>query len=163
MMIFGYSLGVLVEGSVAFLLLVTIAYCIVLNERLKRLHTDRETLSRVVGDLVQATGLANSAIKELKTAALEADTKLDKRLEQAEELERQLAGHLQGGTQLIEKITRIIQAAKSHTLPETKPEPVRQAPAAPAVAAAEPIEPQSRLHSALQQLAMRKTVGGRAA
>jgi hypothetical protein len=162
-MLYGLSLGALVEGSVAILLLVTIGYCMVLNARLKRLHTDRETLGRVVGDLVQATGLANAAIKELKTAALEADARLDQRLEQAEELERQLAGHVAGGAQLIEKITRITQAAKAHVLPDVRPEPepVRKAPVA--AAAAEPIEPQSKLHSALQQLAMRKGIGGRAA
>jgi hypothetical protein len=160
MLPYGITLGMVVEGSVAFLLLVTIFYCTVLNWRLKRLHTDRETLARVVGDLVQATGLANAAIKELKTAALEADSKLDQRLEQAEELEKELKGHLSNGTQLIEKITRITQAAKAHQLAETKPEPARPAPVE---REPEPVEPQSRLHSALQQLAMRKSIGGKAA
>ncbi len=153
---FGMGLGMIVESSVAVLLAVTIGYCVILNARLKRLHADRETLQKMVGDLMQATALANAAVMELKTAALEADTKLSLRLEEAGELERTLSDNLATGTQLIEKIARITAAAKTQPLPESKPE------ARPA-AAAQPIEPQSRLASALQQLAMRPGIGGRAA
>jgi len=153
----GFNLGMLVEGSVAVLLAVTIGYCAILNQRLKRLHSDRETLAKMVGDLVQATGLANSAITELKTAALEADAKLNDRLEQAEKFELELSAQVANGAQLIEKIARITAAARSQPLPEApaaKPEPVK-----PAVT----LEPQSKLHSALQQLAMRPGIGGKAA
>ena len=153
----GFNLGMLVEGSVAVLLAVTIGYCAILNQRLKRLHSDRETLAKMVGDLVQATGLANSAVTELKTAALEADAKLNDRLEQAEKFELELSAQVANGAQLIEKIARITAAARSQPLPEApaaKPEPVK-----PAVT----LEPQSKLHSALQQLAMRPGIGGKAA
>jgi len=155
----GFSLGMVVEGSVAILLAVTIGYCAILNQRLKRLHSDREMLARMVGDLVQATGLANSAIMELKTAALEADSKLSDRLEEASKLDNDLAAQVANGSQLVEKIARITAAAKSQP----------QAEAAAPVAARDPVkplatvEPQSRLHSALQQLAMRPGIGGRAA
>jgi hypothetical protein len=155
--IVGFNLGILVEGSVAILLAVTIGYCAILNQRLKRLHSDRETLAKMVGDLVQATGLANSAITELKTAALEADAKLSDRLEQAEKFELELSSQVANGAQLIEKIARITAAARSQPLPEApaaKPEPAK-----PVVA----LEPQSKLHSALQQLAMRPGIGGKAA
>jgi hypothetical protein len=155
--IVGFNLGMLVEGSVAVLLAVTIGYCAILNQRLKRLHSDRETLAKMVGDLVQATGLANSAVTELKTAALEADAKLNDRLEQAEKFELELSAQVANGAQLIEKIARITAAARSQPLPEApaaKPEPVK-----PAVT----LEPQSKLHSALQQLAMRPGIGGKAA
>ena len=156
-MIVGFNLGMLVEGSVAVLLVVTIGYCAILNQRLKRLHSDRETLARMVADLVQATGLANAAVTELKSAALEADTKLNDRLEQAKELEAELHAQVSSGSQVIEKIARITAAAKTQPVPEatvSKPDPVK-----PAVA----VEPQSRLHSALQQLAMRPGIGGKAA
>ena len=156
-MIVGFNLGMLVEGSVAVLLAVTIGYCAILNHRLKRLHSDRETLAKMVADLLHATGLANSAITELKTAALEADAKLNDRLEQAEKFELELSAQVANGAQLIEKIARITAAARSQPLPEApaaKPEPVK-----PAVT----LEPQSKLHSALQQLAMRPGIGGKAA
>ena len=153
----GFNLGMLVEGSVAVLLAVTIGYCAILNQRLKRLHSDRETLTKMVADLLHATGLANSAITELKTAALEADAKLNDRLEQAEKFEIELAAQVSNGAQLIEKIARITAAARTQPLPEA---PVAKSePTKPAVA----LEPQSKLHSALQQLAMRPGIGGKAA
>ncbi|MEO6014396.1 MAG: DUF6468 domain-containing protein [Devosia sp.] len=153
----GLSLGMVVEGSVSVLLMVTIGYCMVLNSRLKRLHADRETLGKIVGDLVQATGLANAAIMELKTAALEADTKLSERLEEAHALQSSLVENVSTGSQLIEKIARITAAAKAQSMSsEAKAEPAKPAPA-------QLVEPQGRLASALQQLAMRPGIGGKAA
>jgi hypothetical protein len=154
-----FSLGMVVEGSVTILLAVTIGYCVVLNSRLKKLHQDREQFTKVIGDLVQATSLAKSAVMELKTAALEADTQLSEKLAETERFEQVLGEHVSNGQQLIEKIARITAAAKAHALAETnKPEPAKAMPKP-----AEPIEPQSRLHSALQQLAMRPGIGGKAA
>jgi hypothetical protein len=155
---FGMNLGMVVEISVAILLAVTIGYCVMLNARLKRLHADRDTLKKMVGDLVQATALANAAVMELKTAALEADNKLSDRLEEAAKFERSLVDNVANGAQLIEKIARITAAAHSQPLPDVsaqaKPEPARPAAV---------VEPQSRLASALQQLAMRPGIGGKAA
>jgi hypothetical protein len=151
----GIGLGMIVESSVAVLLAVTIGYCVILNGRLKRLHGDRDMLQKMVGDLVQATALANSAVMELKTAALEADTKLSERLEEAMNFDRTLAENVATGSQLIEKIARITAAAKTQPLPEVSTK-AEQKPA-------QPVEPQSRLASALQQLAMRPGIGGRAA
>ena len=154
---FGIGLGMIVEGSVAVLLVVTIGYCVILNSRLKRLHADRDILQKMVGDLVQATALANAAVMELKTAALEADTKLTARIEEAAKYERDLSKHVSSGSQLIEKIMRITAAARSQDLQETtaKVEATKPAPA--------PVEAQGRLASALQQLAMRPGIGGKAA
>jgi hypothetical protein len=150
------SLGMVVEGSVAVLLAVTIGYCVILNGRLKRLHADRETLAKTVADLMHATALANAAVGELKKAALEADNNLNERIAEAGKCETELAGQVAVGSQLVQKIVRITAAAKTPAA-ESKPEPAK------AQKPAEPVEPQSRLHSALQQLAMRPGIGGKAA
>ena len=121
-----FSLGMVVEGSVAVLLAVTIGYCAILNHRLKRLHSDRETLAKMVTDLVQATSHANAAVMEMKTAALVADTKLDARLKQAEEFELELSAQVANGSQLVQKIMRITAAAKAHPVADI------EAPAQPA-------------------------------
>ncbi|RYE09940.1 MAG: chemotaxis protein [Hyphomicrobiales bacterium] len=155
----GLSLGMIVEGSVAVLLAVTIGYCVILNSRLKRLHGDREQLQKMVGDLVQATALANHAVMELKTAALEADTKLSERLEEATTLQQSLVENVSVGSQLIEKIARITAAAKTQPLPEAKAAEAKPVPQPPQ----QMVEPQGRLASALQQLAMRPGIGGKAA
>jgi hypothetical protein len=155
----GFNLGMLVEGSVAILLAVTIGYCAILNRRLKRLHSDRETLARMVGDLVQATGLANAAIRELKGTAVEAEAKLGERLAEAAKVEEELHMQVSNGSQLVEKIARITAAAKSQPLPEAAATVIKAEPVKPAAV----VEPQNKLHSALQQLAMRPGIGGRAA
>jgi hypothetical protein len=157
---FGIGLGLVVEASVAVLLAVTIGYCVILNARLKRLHADRDTLQKMVGDLVQATALANAAVMELKTAALEADTKLVARLEEAAKFEGTLTQSVATGSQLIEKIARITAAARTQMQAEPAPVPAKTVEAKPTPAN---VEPQSRLASALQQLAMRPGIGGRAA
>jgi polyhydroxyalkanoate synthesis regulator phasin len=156
----GISLGMVVESSVAVLLAVTIGYCVLLNSRLKRLHSDREAMGKMIGDLMQATNLANNAVQELKNAAGEVDGRIDRRLDEAAELEVELAAQLANGTQLLEKIVRITAAVKAPQVQAIAAEPIEAVvPAKPAT----PLEPQSRLHSALQQLAMRPLIGGKAA
>lgn len=141
-------LGLVVEGSVAFLLVVTIGYCMILNRRLKKLHADRETLRKMVLDLVKATDLANAAIRELKSTAQEADTTINARLEEAEKVEMDLRSHLTSGKELIDRIAKITTAAKV---------------AVPQPAPAEPRTSGERVQSALQQLAMRPRIRGNAA
>jgi len=142
---FGLPLGIIVETSVAILLATTIGYCVILNQRLKRLHADRDTLRKMIADLVQATSLANSAVQELKTAALEADTQLNSRLEEAEKFGIELANHVAAGRQLMDKIAKITSLARNNQPLEDK--------------LAEPNEVQS----ALQQRAMRPRIRGDAA
>jgi hypothetical protein len=142
---FGLTLGIVVETAVAVLLATTIGYCIVLNQRLKRLHSDRDTLRKMIADLVQATTLANTAVQELKTAALEADTQLNGRLEQAEAFGIELANHVAAGHQVMDKIAKITSLARNSQPLEDK--------------LAEP----NKVQSALAQLAMRPRIRGNAA
>lgn len=143
----GFPMGMLVEGSVAVLLAVTIGYCIVLNRRLRLLHSDRDSLRRMVTDLVQATDLANTAVRELKGAAVEADATLTSRLEEAERFSTEIASQLNAGAALLERIARITNAARSAPSAETPP----------AAAGTDKVQ------SALQQLAMRTRMRGTAA
>lgn len=142
---FGLTLGVIVEASVAILLATTIGYCTVLNHRLKKLHADRDTLRKMVADLIQATTLANAAVQELKTAAVEADTVLNGRLEEAEKFGVELANHVTAGQHLIDKIVRITSLAQADV-------PTDDRLVAP-----------NKMQSALQQLATRPRIRGNAA
>ena len=149
---FGLSLGFVLEMSVAILLATTIGYCVILNQRLKRLHADRDQLRKMVADLVQATTLANAAVGELKTTALEADAMLQARMQAAEAFGVELANHVNAGQQIMDKIARITTTARHSTaaMPECK-----------AVEAPKPVD--SRMQTALQQLAMRPRISGTAA
>ncbi len=120
----GLPLGVIVEGLVSILLLITIGYCIILNERLKRLHADRNILKQMVNDLVQATDKANYAIRELRQTATEADLTLTARLEEADTFAVELANHVTSGHAVIERIAKILDMARE------RDETVRQTPTA---------------------------------
>ena len=135
---FGLPFGVFVESAVSVLLMVTIGYCVVLNERLKRLHADRGALREMVTDLLHATDLANAAVKELKTTAVEADAAHGARMEEAESFGIQLANHVAAGQQVMERIAKITATALS----------ARPVSAEPAAVPAGP----TKLQSALQQL-----------
>jgi hypothetical protein len=142
---FGLSLGLVVEILVAILLATTIGYCVVLNRRLKRLHSDRDQLRKMVADLVQATGLANAAIRELKQTAVDAESGLKHQLGEAERFGIEFANHITAGRQLMDKIARISSATSRAT-------PMDERHAEP-----------SNLQSALQQLALRPRIRGDAA
>lgn len=138
------SLGLVIEGAVALLLALTIGYCIVLNQRLKRLHADRDMLKQMIADLVGATNLANQAIKELKQSAVEADTMLTSRLDEAERFGIELANHVNSGSALIERISRIARAVREGGSIETAKDT-------------------NKVHQALEQLAARARERGNAA
>ncbi|KKC35665.1 hypothetical protein WH87_15635 [Devosia epidermidihirudinis] len=142
---FGLPLGLFVESAVAILLALTIGYCVVLNERLKRLHADKDMMRQMVADLVGATNLANQAIKELKQTAIEADLSLNSRLEEAERFGIELANHVTAGTAVMERIAKITSVARnSQTM-------------------AQPVEETTKVQSALQQLSERVRTRGAAA
>ncbi len=107
------AFGLLAEIGVSILLIMTIAYCFILNNRLKKLHADKDALKQMVNDLVKATNLANTAIVNLKESAKEADDRLKNRLKEADKFAVELANHVNAGQNVIEKISKITQAANS--------------------------------------------------
>ncbi len=142
---FGIPLGLVVESLVAILLATTIGYCVVLNQKLNRLRSDRDALRKMVQDLVQSTSLANAAVQELKTAAADAETTLNTRLEEADRLGVELANHVAAGQQLMDKIAKITSLARTN-------QPLDDRLAEP-----------NKVQSALSQLAMRPRIRGNAA
>ncbi len=108
----GFSMGFVIESFVSVLLVMTIGYCYVLNKRLKNLQADKETMRDMIGDLVAATNMANSAIGQLKEVATETDMTLNARLEEAERFSVELANHVVAGQKVVEKIAKITSAAR---------------------------------------------------
>ena len=115
-------LGMIVEITVSILLALTIAYCFILNKRLKALQQDKNALKQMVADLVRATNLANNAIVSLRESANEADVMLSSRLSEAEKFAGELAHHVNSGQAVLDRIAQITQAARSESKKEqTKP------------------------------------------
>ncbi len=64
--------GLIIEGLVAILLMVTIGYCMILNNRLKRLKADERALTATIAELITATEMAERAVAGLRNTAANA-------------------------------------------------------------------------------------------
>lgn len=147
------TLGFMIESLVAVLLLLTIGYCMVLNNRLKRLKADEQALKDTIMELITATEIAGRAVAGLKTTAQECDSTLGERMRVAERLSAGMERQLKAGELLLAELVRTGIAA---------PEPV----AVPAVAPAPATLPDPKaLAVAAQAFAdrARERVRGRAA
>jgi hypothetical protein len=127
-----YGFGFMIESLVAILLLLTIAYCVILNNRLKRLKADEQSLKATIAELITATEIAERAVAGLKTTAHECDSTLGERLRSADRCCAELNQQIKTGDALMKRLSRIVAAARPG---EGSPEPVA-APDPKAVAAA---------------------------
>jgi hypothetical protein len=129
-MMSSFNLGMAIEVVVAFLLVLTIFYCVVLNKRLTRLRADEEILRATISELITATEIAERAIMGLKAAAADCETTLGGRMKAAEALIGDLDRRLDGGSDIVKRLGAIIGAAMpgaspAHAVPV---EPVRESP-----------------------------------
>ena len=130
-----HSFGIVIEGLVAILLLLTIGYCILLNSRLKRLKADEHSLKATIGELITATEIAERAIGGLKHTVRDVNENLGNQLTSAVQLSQQLKAQLAEGDNVIRRLSKIAIAAR----PAADPAPETVAPrvsSAKAVAAA---------------------------
>ncbi len=154
--------GMVIESLVAILLLVTIGYCVILNNRLKRLRADEMALKATISELITATEMAERAVGGLRATAHECDHTLGERLKAAERCCAELSRQITGGDILISRLSRIVVAARPSldAVPEPQPEPKP----ASAPAKVKPADARSLL-AAAQDFAHRASVrvGARAA
>jgi hypothetical protein len=126
-----YGFGLIIEGLVAILLLVTIGYCIALNNRLKRLKADERALKATIAELITATEIAERAVAGLRTTARECESTLGDRLMVAEQCCAELNRQVKAGDLVIERLARVVVASRK--LDEVQaPAPAPAAPAPPA-------------------------------
>jgi hypothetical protein len=130
-----YGFGIIIESLVAILLLLTIAYCVVLNNRLKRLKADEQALKATIAELITATEIAERAVAGLKTTALECDRTLGERLRIADRRCAELNQQIKAGDLLMKRLSRIVAAARpGEAEPTGTPDPKAVAAAAQAFA-----------------------------
>ena len=135
-----YGFGLMIESVVAILLLVTIGYCIVLNNRLKRLKADERTLKATIAELITATEIAERAVAGLKTTARECEGTLGERLAIAERCCAELGRQVSAGDMVIERLARVVVASRKldAVQPAAAAAPAGSAAAASKAAAAPP-------------------------
>ena len=126
-----YGFGFMIESLVALLLLLTIAYCVILNNRLKRLKADEQSLKATIAELITATEIAERAVAGLKTTAHECDSTLGERLRNADRCCAELNEQIKAGDVLMKRLSRIVAAARpGEGAPEPAPAPDAKVPAA---------------------------------
>jgi len=130
-----HTLGIAIESLVAILLMVTIAYCMLLNTRLKRLKADEHSLKATIAELITATEIAERAIGGLKHTVRDVNEHLGSQLTSAEQMSQQLKKQLAEGDNVFRRLSRIAIAARPASAAESEPE-VPAASTAKAVAAA---------------------------
>ena len=124
--------GVAIESLVAILLVLTIAYCMLLNTRLKRLKADEHSLKATIAELITATEIAERAIGGLKLTVRDVNENLGNRLNLANEMSEQLKKQLAESESVVRRLSRIAIAARP---PDPQPA-TPETSAAKAVAAA---------------------------
>lgn len=106
------SAGMMIELFVAFLLVLTIGYCMTLNRRLKRLRNDEEALRATIAELITATEIAERAILGLKATAGDCDKNLAHRLMEAERLSSELQYYVGQGEGVVGRLVKISDAVR---------------------------------------------------
>jgi len=124
-----FNLGYLVEIMVSVLLLLTILYCVRLNNQIRLFKADEQTLRATISELITATEIAERAIAGLKSTMKDGEQDLTARFERMERVTSELDEQLGAGELLLERLKRITGAGRG------EPEPVA-VPDAQAVAAA---------------------------
>jgi Domain of unknown function (DUF6468) len=160
-----YGFGVIIEGLVAILLMVTIGYCTILNNRLKRLKADERVLKATIAELITATEMAERAVAGLRTTARECESTLGERMMAAEQCCAELNRQVKAGDVVIERLARVVVASRK--LDEVQPvaaAPAAPPPAAPKAAPAAPADPKA-VAAAARSLAdrLRERMGALAA
>lgn len=132
-----HVMGIAIESLVAILLLLTIAYCMLLNKRLQRLKADEHSLKATIGELITATEIAERAIGGLKHTVRDVNENLGSQLSAATQMSMHLKNQLAEGDAVIRRVSRIASAARAPAEPEA-PQPAERtaASSARAVAAA---------------------------
>ena len=153
-----HSLGMTIEALVAVLLLITIGYCMLLNNRLKRLRSDEHSLKAVIAELITATEIAERAIGGLKHAVRDVNENLGNQLASATEMSDHLKRQLAECDHVVRRLSKIAIAARPQnqaTATVIEPEPARLPPPKPSSAKA--------VAAAAQAFSERRRTGGLAA
>ena len=153
-----HSLGMTIEALVAVLLLITIGYCMLLNNRLKRLRSDEHSLKAVIAELITATEIAERAIGGLKHAVRDVNEDLGDQLTSAAQMSEHLKRQLSECDHVVRRLSKIAIAARPQNQATViEPEPARLLPPAPKVSSAKAVA------AAAQAFSERRRTGGLAA
>ena len=108
---------------VAILLIATITYSVILNNRLTQLRKHRDDLTKLVAAFNDATMRAEAGIPKLKRTAEEAGSTLQERVEKAQSLRDDLAFMIERADSLANRLEGSVRNARSDA--RAAPAPMR--------------------------------------
>jgi hypothetical protein len=159
-----------IEALVAVLLLITIGYCMLLNNRLKRLRSDEHSLKAVIAELITATEIAERAIGGLKHAVRDVNENLGDKLATASQMSDHLKRQLSECDHVVRRLSKIAIAARPQNQGQNQAQDQAQNQAIviepePAPARLPPPKPTSAkaVAAAAQAFSERRRTGGLAA
>lgn len=101
-----YSFEIILDIAVLALLLVMIAYCFVLNKRLKAFRNIKQEMADIIDQLNASTSHAQKSIVEFKNVVFEEEKKLGVKLREASEMADELDMINQTGSNLADRIEK---------------------------------------------------------
>ena len=139
-------LSLIIDILVAMLLVVTIGYAVVLNNRLGSLRRDKGELERLIAGFAETTTRAEAGIGELREMA----DVLQERLKRAESLRDDLVFLMERGNQAADRLEGVVRDARAQEAGELTAEPQIKAttPSAKAKTADSDHDPQRKPLSA---------------
>ncbi len=164
----GAIASLLVNVVIVVLLCVTIAYCWVLNRRIKILQDSRSELAQLLAHFDESTTRASESIVALQTASKKIGENIQLRIDKANYLIDDLAFMLEKGGKLANQLEAnfAVNRARSKVATEQplrevepEPEPVRMNPEQQKAASAKE-KTRTSLEAVLERLAVRNKPSG---
>lgn len=118
---------IILDLLVSVLLVATIGYAVMLNQRLTQLRKNRDDLAKIIVSFNEATVRAESSIPKLRKAAEDAGQSLQDRVEKAQSLRDDLAFMIERADTMANRLENAVRSARS----EVKSGPAPAPPPAP--------------------------------
>lgn len=100
------TVGLILEGLVAVLLVTTVYYCVILNRRLTKLRDGQDEFMSLVVELNEATRRAQNSVEDLKSLTAETGKELEERVAAGRVLADELAMITEAGNNLANRLER---------------------------------------------------------
>lgn len=108
---------ILLDLLVSILLIATIGYAVMLNQRLTQLRKNRDDLSKIIVSFNEATVRAETAIPKLRKAAEDAGQSLQERVEKAQSLRDDLAFMIERADTMANRLENGVRSARTEVRP----------------------------------------------
>lgn len=117
---------IILDLLVSVLLVATIGYAVMLNQRLTQLRKNRDDLAKIIVSFNEATVRAESSIPKLRKAAEDAGQSLQERVEKAQSLRDDLAFMIERADTMANRLENAVRSARSDVRGGAAPAPAKE-------------------------------------